>query len=91
MRSILSLLSLVNKKVSLGFFDFCNKSQLIFFNYKVSVKGIKVLSGEQIEDFIDVVTSECDRFFPVFYVFLKKKQDPNYALKAALFETYGEA
>ena len=88
---ILSLLSLVNKKVSLGFFDFCNKSQLIFFNYKVSVKGIKVLSGEQIEDFIDVVTSECDRFFPVFYVFLKKKQDPNYALKAALFETYGEA
>lgn len=89
--NILSLLSMVNKEVSLGFFDFCKKSESIFFNYKISVKGIKILSKEQIEDFIDVVTTECDRFFPVFYVFFKKKQDPNYALKAALFDTCGEA
>ena len=89
--NIFSLVSLINKKVALGYFDFCSKTETVFFNYKVSIRGIKILTTEQIEDFLDVVVSECDRFFPVFYIFLNKKQDPNYALKAALFETYGEA
>ena len=89
--NIFKLISLINKKVSLGFFNFCNKSNTTFFNYKVSTKGIKNLSTEQIEDFINVVVYECDRFFPAFYIYFNKRQDPSYALKTALFETYGEA
>ena len=90
-KNISSLIPLINKKVSLGYFEFCTNLDDIFFNYKVSIKGIKILSTEQIENFIDVVVYECDKFFPVFYVFIEEKQDPNYALKTALIETCGEA
>ena len=90
-KNIFTLLSFVNKKVSLGYFDYCEKSQSIFFNYKISTKGFRFLSPEQIEDYIDVVIKESDKFFPTFYVFMNKKQDPVYALEASLIDTYGEA
>jgi len=90
-KNIFTLISSINKKVPLGYFDYCEKSQNIFFNYKISTKGFKFLSPEQIEDFIDVVVQESDKFFPAFYVFINKKQDPQYALEASLIDTYGEA
>ena len=49
------------------------------------------MSPEQIEDYIDVVIKESDKFFPTFYVFMNKKQDPVYALEVSLVDTYGEA
>ena len=75
----------------MGHFDYCEKSQSIFFNYKISTKGVTFFSPEQIEDYIDVVIRESDKFFPTFYVFMNKKQDPVYALDASLVDTYGEA
>ncbi len=90
-KSIYSLISNVNKKVSVGFFNYCSKLNTIFFSYKISIKGQNILSIEQIKDFFDIVQSECDRFFPVFFVFFYKKQDPIYALDIALLDTHGEA
>ena len=90
-KSIYSLISNVNKKVSVGFFNYCPKLNTIFFSYKISIKGQNILSIEQIKDFFDIVKSECDRFFPVFFVFFYKKQDPIYALDIALLDTHGEA
>ena len=89
--SIYSLISDVNKKVSVGFFNYCPKLNTIFFSYKVSIKGQNILSIEQIQDFFDIVTNECDRFFPVFFVYFYKEQDPIYALDIALLDTHGEA
>ena len=66
-------------------------SKGIWKNYKISVKGQNYITVEQVQDFIDLVTSECDRFFPVFFVFFYKKQDPVYALDIAVLDTYGEA
>ena len=88
---IYSLISIINIKVNLGYFNYCTKLQTVFFNYKISVKGINFLTREQVESFIDVVANECDKYFPVFYVFIHKKQDSNFALDAALVDTYGEA
>ncbi len=89
--SIYSLISDINKKVFAGFFNFCPKLNTIFFCYKISIKGQSILSFEQIQDFIDIVTKECDRFFPVFFIFIYKKKNPSKSLDIALVDTYGEA
>ena len=73
-KSIYSLISNVNKKARVGFFNFCPKLNTIFYSYKISVKGQNYITLEQVQDFIDLVTSECDRFFPVFFVFFYKNK-----------------
>ena len=90
-KSIYTLISNVNKKARVGFFNFCPKLNTIFYSYKISVKGQNYITLEQVQDFIDLVTSECDRFFPVFFVFFYKKQEPIYALEIAVLDTHGEA
>ena len=90
-KSIYSLISDVNKRATVGFFNYCSKLNTIFFSYKFSIKGQSFLSIEQIQDCIDIVTKECDRFFPVFFVFFYKKQDPVHAIEIALLDTHGEA
>ena len=90
-KSIYSLISNVNKRATVGFFNYCTELNTIFFSYKVSIKGQDFISVEQIKNFINIVISECDRFFPVFFVFFYKKQDPIHALDIALLDTVGEA
>ena len=89
--SIYYLISRVNEKVNIGFFNYCSKLNTIFFTYKISIKGQNVLSFEQVRDFIDIVTNECDRFFPVFFVYFYKKQNPEHAIEIALLDPHGEA
>ena len=90
-KSIYSLISDVNKRVNVGFFNYCTELDTIFFSYKISIKGQDFISVEQIKNFINIVKNECDRFFPVFFVFFYKKQDPIHALDIALLDTVGEA
>ena len=90
-KSIYALISDVNKRVNVGFFNYCTELDTIFFSYKISIKGQDFISVEQIKNFINIVISECDRFFPVFFVFFYKKQDPTHALDIALLDTIGEA
>ena len=90
-KSIYSLISDVNKKATVGFFNYCTELNTVFFSYKISIKGQDFISVEQIKNFINIVISECDRFFPVFFVFFYKKQDPIHALDIALIDTIGEA
>ena len=90
-KAIYSLISNVNKKVNVGFFNYCTELNTIFFSYKISIKGQDFISVEQIKNIINIVINECDRFFPVFFVFFYKKQDPIHALDIALLDTVGEA
>ncbi len=90
-KSIYTLISSVNRKVNLGFFNYCSKLETIFFSYKISIKGQNFLTFEQIRDFIEIVTNECDRFFPVFCIYFYKKQDPKLAIEIALLDPQGEA
>ena len=90
-KSIYSLISDVNKKANIGFFNYCTELNSIFFSYKISIKGQDFVSVEQIKNIINIVINECDRFFPVFFVFFYKKQDPLHALDIALLDTVGEA
>ncbi len=90
-KSIYSLISDVNKKANVGFFNYCTELNAILFSYKISIKGQDSISVEQIKNIINIVINECDRFLPVFFVFFYKKQDPIHALDIALLDTVGEA
>ena len=81
--SIYLLISKVNEKTGLGHFNFNPKLNTIFFNHKASVKGQDSITIEQVEHFVDMAVEECDRFFPVFYVFFNKKKSPKNAIDIA--------
>ena len=89
--SVYLLISKVNEKTGLGYFNFNPKLNTIFFNHKASVKGQESITIEQVENFVDIAVEECDRFFPVFYVFFNKKKSPKNAIDIAILETCGEA
>ena len=89
--SVYFLISKVNEKTGMGHFNFNTKLNTIFFNYKASVKGQDSITIEQVEHFVDMAVEECDRFFPVFYVFFNKKKSPKNAIDIAILETCGEA
>ena len=90
-KNIYSLVSIVNEKINLGYFHYCSKLDTVFFKYHVSIKGFDYLTEEQIDDILNVVIKECDKYFPAFYLYFLKKQDPKFALTASLIETNGEA
>ena len=79
--SIYLLISKVNEKTGLGHFNFNPKLNTIFFNHKASVKGQDSITIEQVEHFVDIAVQECDRFFPVFYVFFNKKKSQKMPLR----------
>ena len=66
------------------------KARYGFFKYHVSVKGLDYLTEEQINDILNVVIHECDKYFP-HSIYFFKKQDPKFALSASLIETNGRA
>ena len=90
-KNIYSLVSTVNEKINLGYFHYCAKLDIVFFKYHVSIKGFDYLTEEQIQDILNVVINECEKYFPAFYLFFFKKQDPKYVLRASLIETNGQA
>ena len=61
--SVYLLISKVNEKTGLGYFNFNPKLNTIFFNHKASVKGQESITIEQVEHFVDIAVEECDRFF----------------------------
>ncbi len=89
--SIYVLISNINEKVKLGHFNYSSKLSKVFYNYKVSVKGQDFVTIEQVEYLINITTEECDRFFPVFFVYFNKKKSPQSSIDIAILETCGEA
>ena len=53
-------------------------------------EGINV-SGELMEDLVDIAVTECERFYPAFQFVIGGGKSPVEALTAAMLETEGEA
>ena len=85
------MIAIINDNILLGYFGFSVKSNSLYFRYNLSMRGVNNLSTEQIEDFIDIITEECDKYYPAFQIFIHKKKDAEFAIKSALLETLGEA
>ncbi|MGI9452435.1 MAG: YbjN domain-containing protein, partial [Geminicoccaceae bacterium] len=49
------------------------------------------VSGELMEDLIDIAVAECERFYPAFQFVIWGGKPPVEALTAAMLETEGEA
>ena len=88
---IYQLISLINEKILLGYFGYCSKNSCLFFRHNISTKGVKFLSTEQIEDFIDSIVEDCDRYYPVFQTLIYKNEKPKNLVDNPIFETVGEA
>ena len=68
-KGIYSLISSINEKINLGYFHYYSKLETVFFKYHVSIKGFDYLTSEQIDDILNVVINECDKYFPAFYLY----------------------
>ena len=85
------MISMINEKIKLGYFGFSTKTKSIYFRHNISLKGMNNFSAELVEDCIDRIICDCDKYFPAFQIFLHKKNNPEFAIKSALLETLGEA
>lgn len=85
------MISMINEKIALGYFGLSAKTKSIYFRHNISLRGMNNFSTEQVEDCIDRIIYDCDKYFPAFQIFLHKKNNPEFAIKSALLETLGEA
>ena len=85
------MISMINEKIALGYFGFSTKTKSIYFRHNISLRGMNNFSAEQVEDCIDRIIYDCDKYFPAFQIFLHTKNNPEFAIKSALLETLGEA
>ena len=85
------MISLINEDLKLGYFGFFSDKKSIYFQHNILLKGQNYFSTEQIEECIDSIVTDCDKYFPAFQIFLHKINNPRIAIKSALVETLGEA
>jgi hypothetical protein len=89
--AIYALLALANEKLWLGHFDLWSDENLPVFRHALLLReGINV-SGELMEDLVDIAVTECERFYPAFQFVIWGGKSPLEALTAAMLETEGEA
>jgi len=86
-----SLLAMANEKLWLGHFDFCSEENLPVFRHALLLREGVGVSGELLEDLVDIAITECERFYPAFQFVIWGGKRPAEALKAAMLETEGEA
>jgi hypothetical protein len=88
---IYALLAMANEKLWLGHFDLWSDENLPVFRHALLLReGISV-SGELMEDLVDIAVTECERFYPAFQFVIWGGKPPLEALTAAMLETEGEA
>jgi hypothetical protein len=61
------------------------------FRHTLLLRGCSGISVEQLEDMVDIASSECERFYPAFQYLLWGGHSPKDAISAALLDTVGEA
>lgn len=86
---IFPLLAKVNEKMWLGHFDLAG--DMIVFRYSMLLKGVSGVSLQQVEDLLDIATTECERFYPAFQSVIWGGMTSDSALDMLLLDTVGEA
>lgn len=88
---IYPLLAAINEKIWLGHFDFASEEGAVIFRHSLMLRKSDELFLEQIENLLEIATTECDRFYPALQAVVWGNQLPEDALNLAMFETAGEA
>ena len=61
------------------------------FRHAMLVREGTTVTGELLEELVDIALSECERFYPAFQFVIWGGKAPAEALAAAMLETEGEA
>ena len=86
-----TLLAVANEKLWIGHFDLWADEGVPVFRHAVLVRDGHGVSGDVLEDLVDIAVGECERFYPAFQFCIWGGKDPMEAIAAALLETEGEA
>lgn len=85
------LLFLVNQKLGMGHFELSLEDNLPVFRYAYLMTGVKNLRPETLEELLDIVISECERFYPAFQFTILGGKKAEESLSVTLLDTQGEA
>jgi hypothetical protein len=89
--AIYELLALANEKLWLGHFDLTAEDNSPAFRHAVLLRGLAMVSAEQVTDLVDIALSECERFYPAFQLVLSGGKNAAQAIAAAMIDPVGEA
>tara|TARA_A100000171_G_C2113568_1_gene136441 strand:- start:121 stop:627 length:507 start_codon:yes stop_codon:yes gene_type:complete len=85
------LLHLINQRLGLGHFELSPEENNLVFRYAYLMAGLKSLKSESFEELLEIVISECERFYPAFQFTVLGNKKPEEALSVTLLDTQGEA
>lgn len=84
------LITMMNERVWLGHFEIWSEEQIPVFRVVVPLRNSE-LKEEQLEDIMEAIQEETDRFFPALQWVLWGGKSPEEAIAAAIIDTEGEA
>lgn len=85
------LLVTLNERMWLGYFGLWAEEGVPMFRHALLLHDAGGASLEQIEDLVDIVLSECERYYPAFQFVIWGGKSAQDAIAAALLDTVGEA
>ncbi len=89
--AINDLLARINERLPVGHFDLWSDRGLPVFRHALLLRGVPAVSVEQVEDLVEIASTECERYYAAFQYVVWGGKTPAEALDAALVETVGEA
>lgn len=89
--AINELLARINERLPVGHFDLWADRGLPVFRHTMLLRGAGAVSVEQVEDLIEIASTECERYYAAFQYVVWGGKTPAEAVDAALVETVGEA
>jgi len=85
------LLAQINERLPVGHFDLWSDRGLPVFRHALLLRGAAAVSVEQVEDLVEIASTECERYYAAFQYVVWGGKTPAEAIDAALVETVGEA
>lgn len=90
-KGMFELMNDINRKISIGHIEYCQDLFKPTYRYNMLVQNAGALTHDYIEDLLEKIFAECDRFHPVLSGFLYKDLSVNAAMKYAILEIHGHA
>lgn len=88
---VFELLAQVNEKLWMGHFGIWEDEGLPMFRHAMPLRGVRVMTMEQMEDVVETSMFECERFYPAFQYVIWGGKSAEDAVAAAMVDTVGEA
>ncbi len=85
------LTSMINEQLWVGHFDLWFKDGLVMYRNALVLAGGVVASSRQCEVLLSAASDACERYYPAYQFVVWAGEGAEEALRAAMFETRGQA